>query len=171
MGELDGRRWHVRGPEPPAPQSSGSDRHNPRVATQKQRRRRLKEKRHDYDLVYVDEEGVEQPVERDDNPRKPPARVGKGTSATKSQGSAPSGKSKGRRGRTAQPPSWRRVMRRGAIFAPIFLASVMLLGGNKITFSAAIVQTVLLVGVFVPFSYFMDKVVWRQQQKRLSRGA
>jgi hypothetical protein len=138
------------------------------MATQKQRRRRAKEKRHDYDLVYIDEDGVEQPVERDDAPRKPPSRFGKGTTVTKSQKAAPAGKS-GRRGKVVQPPSWPRVLKRGAIFAPIFLATVMLLGGNKITLPGAIVQTALLIGVFIPFSYFMDRVVWRQQQKRLSR--
>ena len=39
----------------------------------------------------------------------------------------------GRRGREVKPPSWRKVLKRGAIFAPIFLATVMLLGGGKIT--------------------------------------
>ena len=39
------------------------------------------------------------------------------------------------------------------------------------TIRGAILQTVLLIGVFIPFSYFMDRVVWRQQQKRLGRGA
>lgn len=140
------------------------------MATQKQRRRRAKEKRHDYDLVYIDEDGVEQPVEREDSPRKPPGRVGKGTTATKSQ-QAPSSRKGGRRGREVQPPSWNKVLKRGAIFAPIFFATVMLLGGGKMTVQSAIVQTVLLISVFIPFSYFMDRVVWRQQQKRLARGA
>ncbi len=63
------------------------------------------------------------------------------------------------------------MLKRGAIFAPIFLATVMLLGGNKMSFTAALVQTVLLIGVFIPFSYFMDRVVWRQQQKRMARGS
>ena len=140
------------------------------MATQKQRRRRAKEKRHDYDLVYIDEDGVEQPVQRDDDPRKPPGRVGKGSTATKSQKTQTTAKSS-RRGREAQPPSWNKVLKRGAIFAPIFFATVMLLGGNKMTIPSAILQTVLLISVFIPFSYFMDRVVWRQQQKRLSRGA
>jgi preprotein translocase subunit YajC len=35
----------------------------------------------------------------------------------------------------------------------------------------SLVQTVLLIGVFIPFSYFMDRVVWRQQQKRMARGS
>ena len=140
------------------------------MATQKQRRRRAKEQRHEYDLVYIDEDGVEQPVEHDDAPRKPPGRVGKGATATKSQKTQPARKG-GRRGREAQPPSWNRVLKRGAIFAPIFFATVMLLGGNKMTIQSAVVQTILLIGVFIPFSYFMDRVVWRQQQKRLARGA
>ena len=37
------------------------------------------------------------------------------------------------------------------------------------TFVAAVVQALLLIVVFVPFSYFMDKVVWRQYQKRLGK--
>jgi hypothetical protein len=138
------------------------------MATQKQRRRRAKEKRHDYDLVYIDEDGVEQVIERDE-PRKPPAKVGKGTSGRGADKASSKGSS-ARRGREAQPPSWRKVLKRGAIFAPIFLATVLLLGGGKITIVGAIVQTLLLLAVFVPFSYFMDRVVWRQQQKRLSRG-
>lgn len=140
------------------------------MATQKQRRRRAKEKRHDYDLVYIDEDGVEQPVEREDGPRKPPSRVGKGTTATKSTKTPTAGK-RGRRGREVQPPSWNKVLKRGAIFAPIFFATVMLLGGGKMTIQSAALQTVLLIGVFIPFSYFMDRVVWRQQQKRLARDA
>ncbi len=142
------------------------------MATQKQRRRRLKEKRHDYDLVYIDEDGVEQPVEREEGPRKPPKRVGKGSSTKTSARSQPRSSGTGtRRGREIHPPSWRRVLKRGAIFAPIFFATVLLLGGDKITVQGAFVQTLLLIAVFIPFSYFMDRVVWRQQQKRLSKGA
>lgn len=136
------------------------------MATQKQRRRRAKEKRHEYDLVYIDEDGVEQPVERDTAARKPPGRLGRGTTATKGRKAAPAGKS-GRGGREVRPPSWSRVLKRGAIFAPIFLVTVMLLGGSRMTIAGAILQTALLVGVFVPFSYFVDKLVWRKQQKRL----
>ena len=65
------------------------------------------------------------------------------------------------------------MLKRGALFAPIFLATVLLLGGDKMTFATALVQTAMLVAVFVPFSYFMDRIMWRSQQKRLakSRGA
>ncbi len=138
------------------------------MATQKQRRRRAKEHRHEYDLVYVDDEGNEVEVDDDEDgtPRKPlPKASGRG--GGKGQAKA---QSRGRAGRPVQPPSWPRVLKRGAIFAPIFLATVMLLGGGKMTIQAAIVQTVLLIAVFIPFSYFMDKLVWRQYQKRLAKG-
>jgi hypothetical protein len=139
------------------------------MATQKQRRRRAKEKRHEYDLVFVDEDGVEKPVEREESPRKPPGRVGKGGTTSKSKKtSATSAK---RRGRELQPPSWPKVLKRGALFAPVFFAVVLLLGGSKGTYQSAILQTVLLLGAFIPFSYFMDRLFWRQQQKRLGRGA
>ncbi len=138
------------------------------MATQKQRRRRAKEKRHEYELVFVDEDGVERPVEREEEPRKP---VGRGSKATTAKGQKkPSSSGGSRRGRQVQPPSWSKVLKRGAIFAPIFFATVLLLGGGKMTYVGAVVQTCLLMAVFVPFSYFMDRVVWRQQQKRLNNG-
>lgn len=139
------------------------------MATQKQRKRRAKEKRHDYELMYVDEDGVERPVEKEEEPRKPVGRGSKGT-ASKAQKSTSSTKGSARRGRTAQPPSWNKVLKRGAIFAPIFFATVLLLGGGKITYVGAFVQSMLLLAVFIPFSYFMDRVVWRQQQKRLNKS-
>jgi hypothetical protein len=138
------------------------------VATQKQRRRRAKEHRHDYDLVYVDDEGNEIEVDEEEQPktRKPPAKAsGRGSGKPSARAQA-----RGRGGRPVQPPSWPRVLKRGAIFAPIFLATVMLLGGGKMTIQAAIGQTALLIAVFIPFSYFMDRVVWRQYQKRLAKG-
>jgi hypothetical protein len=138
------------------------------MATQKQRRRRAKEKRHDYDLVFIDEDGVEKPVEREETARKPPARVGKGGTVSKSQKT--SAKASGRRGRELQPPSWPKVLKRGALFAPVFFATVLLLSGGK-GYGAAVVQSAILIAVFIPFSYFMDRLFWRQQQKRLSRGA
>lgn len=133
------------------------------MATEKQRRRRAKEKRHEYDLVYIDADGNEVPVEPEDKPRKPPARAAGRDKASARQ------KPRSRTARPVQPPSWPRVLKRGAIFAPIFLATVLLLGGGKMSIPSAVVQTVLLMAVFIPFSYFMDRVVWRQYQKRLGK--
>jgi hypothetical protein len=130
------------------------------MATQKQRRRRAKEKRHAYDLVEIDAEGNEtvlnsSELKSEAAPKSPARKSDGGTSA----------KRKPVRG-TPQPPSWRRVLKRGALFAPIFLATVMLLAGDRLSFAGAVVQTLFLLAVFVPFSYFMDRLVWRAAEKR-----
>jgi hypothetical protein len=74
----------------------------------------------------------------------------------------------GRRG-NAQPPSWSRTLKRGAIFAPVMFATVLLLGGTGSTVGN-LVQTAILVALFIPFSYVLDGFMWRSQQKREARA-
>jgi hypothetical protein len=92
------------------------------MANQKQRRRRAKEKRHAYELVEIDSEGNEtvltaSTLRAEDPQDAKPAKARAGAPA------------KGGRG-APQPPTWRKVLKRGALFAPIFLATVLLLGGG-----------------------------------------
>jgi hypothetical protein len=126
------------------------------VATKKQRRRREKEQRHEYEVVYVDEEGHELEVEPEPSarstPRGKPAKRG----------------SSGRQ-RTLDPPSWRRSIRRGLIFAPLFLGMILLLNGSRQSLAFSVINTIVLLLVFVPFSYFLDRVFYRTYQKRLAR--
>ena len=133
------------------------------MATKKQRRRREKGFRHEY--VWEDEEGNElEPDEvrvREPVPRNVPSRAKQGKSAPPSR----------RGGKVPQPPSWQRVIKRGAIFAPIFLATVMLIDRKNMTLARAVVQTALLLVLFVPFSYFLDTLVWRSHQKRVAGGS
>ena len=135
------------------------------MATQKQRRKRAKEKRHTYDLVEIDAEGNETVLSaselKEEGPPKATAKKSSGGGKTKQR--APRG--------TAQPPSWPRVLKRAGIFAPIFLATVLLLAGDRLSFAGAVVQTLFLLAVFVPFSYFMDRLVWRSHEKRRLRDA
>jgi hypothetical protein len=121
------------------------------MATRKQRKRREKELRHDY--VWVDDEGNE--VEPDGEPAK-----AAGTSAR----AAPAGA-----GRTVHPPSWRKSFKRGAIFAPIMLATVMLLS-KGLSFSQQVTQALFIVAIFVPFSYFLDRVFYRSFVKRTAKS-
>jgi hypothetical protein len=124
------------------------------MATRKQRRRREKEKRHEY--VWVDDEGNEIPHE--DAPSGRP-------SSSPRAGAKPA---TGRAGRTVQAPSWRRSLKRGAIFAPIMLATVMLLS-NDLTLSQQVTQALFIVSVFIPFSYFLDRVFYRSFVKRQAK--
>jgi hypothetical protein len=138
------------------------------MANQKQRRRRAKEKRHAYDVVEIDAEGNEtvltsRELKADAPPKSSPTSQSKGQAKGQQQ-------QRGGRG-APQPPSWRRVFKRSAIFAPIFLATVLLLAGDRQTIVGAVIHTVFLLAVFVPFSYFMDRVVWRSHEKRQARNA
>jgi hypothetical protein len=126
------------------------------VATRKQRRRREKEQRHDYEVVYVDEEGHE--VEVEPEPSARPSTRGK-----------PAKRGASGRQRTLDPPSWRRSLRRGLIFAPLFLGMILLLNGRGQSLAFSVINTIVLLLVFVPFSYFLDRVFYRTYQKRVAR--
>lgn len=126
------------------------------MATKKQRRRRDKERRHEYEYVYVDSDGREIEVED----AAPDAKNGKKPAA---------GTLKAPSGRTVEPPSWRRVVRRGAIFAPLMLVVVYVLQRDK-NIAQAVFQTALLLALFMPFSYVMDSFMYRSFRKRLQRS-
>jgi hypothetical protein len=130
------------------------------MPSKKQRRRREKSQRHEYEYVTVDEEGNEIPVEPTELKKKEERpKAGRG-------GARP-----GRAVRTVQPASWRRVAKRGLIFAPVMFIMVTILGGNKLTISGKIMQTVLLLVFFLPFSYVMDTFAYRTYRKRLDRSS
>jgi hypothetical protein len=119
------------------------------MATKKQRRRRAKEQRHDY--VWVDDEGNElDPEDVPDDKTPGPARQARGQ-------------------RQAQAPSWTRTLKRAAIFAPIMFGTVFLLSPDLPT-ETKITQTLLLVAIFVPFSYFIDRLFYRSHLRRRARG-
>ncbi len=119
------------------------------MPTRKQRRRRAKEHRHEY--VWEDEEGnVVDPEE------------------TRGQGESRSQRSAARSGREPQAPSWRRTLKRGAVFAPVMFVVVMLLSSDR-TLTDQIIQTALIVAIFIPFSYFLDGLMWRSYKRRMER--
>jgi hypothetical protein len=120
------------------------------MATKKQRRRRAKEQRHDY--VWVDAEGNE--LDPDE--------------AAAAEKSAPRTRSSSSR-RDPQAPSWRRSFKRGLIFAPIMLATVFLLSPD-LPLATKVTQTLMIVGIFIPFSYFLDRFFYRSFQRRAARG-
>ena len=131
------------------------------MATKKQQRRREKLKRHEYEEVYVDDEG------RELDPDEAEELVGAAQPA-KAKAKAETRPQRG--GRTIDPPSWRRTFRRGLLFFPLMLLTVILLGGG-LTLVQQITQTLFLIAIFVPFSHFMDTMVWRSHQRRLARQA
>jgi hypothetical protein len=123
------------------------------MPTRKQRRRREKELRHEY--VWEDAEGNELDPEN----------------VKEKKGESPQRPTSARTGaREPQPPSWPRSLKRGLIFAPIMFIVVMLLSSN-VTLAEQIIQTALIVGIFIPFSFFLDSVMWRSYKRRVERAA
>jgi cytochrome c-type biogenesis protein CcmH/NrfG len=131
------------------------------MPSKKQQRRRQKLKRHEYEEVYVDEEGNElAPEVAEELVAASPAKNGKPARAQPTR----------RGGRAIEPPSWRRTGRRGLLFFPLMLLTVFLLAGDNVTTLGKIVQTIALMAFFLPFSYFMDTMVWRAAQRRLANA-
>jgi hypothetical protein len=125
------------------------------MASRKQRRRRAKDRRHDWEYVYVDEAGEEVPVEEAEAPRS-----GK-------RGAEP--KPVVHRGRTVEPPSWNRVFKRTLIFGPLILVMVYLLRPKDSTTTSVILNAALLLAFFIPFSYVMDSFMYRSFRKRMAK--
>jgi hypothetical protein len=130
------------------------------MPSKKQQRRRQKLKRHEYEEVYVDEEGNELAPEEAEELLGAPVSP----KAAKSARAQPAA----RGARTIEPPSLRRTLRRGLLFFPLMLVTVILLG-DTLTLAQQIAQTVVLMAFFLPFSYFMDSMVYRSYQRRVAR--
>jgi hypothetical protein len=134
------------------------------MPTRKQRRRNQKARRHEYEYVYVDDEGNEVPVDQSE------LRVERnGKRESKPSKAGTSGRSvTGRGGRKVEPPSWRRSGRRALLFGPILVVAMMLLNRN-LSLAQQIFPAVFLIAFFIPFSYFTDSLAYRMLQKRLAR--
>ena len=131
------------------------------MPSRKQRRRRAKLQRHEYEYVVETEEGevpVERLRERDEQRR---AGDGRGRATDEIVD---------RRGRPLQKPSLGRVLRRALIFGPILLVFVYLTSGDRLSPAAIVVNALILIAFFIPFSYLVDTVVYRIIVRRHERA-
>jgi hypothetical protein len=127
------------------------------MPSRKQRRRRAKEKRHEWEYIEIDPEtGEERPVEvatlktekNDKTPKKP------------------AGRAPGRRPlRPVPPPSWQRTARRAAPWAAL-LVVLMLFLGKDAPVGVRIVYGLLYGAFLFPFLYWMDRMAYRMYLRR-----
>ena len=136
------------------------------MPTKKQRRRQQKSRRHDWEYVYVDDDGNE--VEVDPDELKAPKGAKSEARERKSQ--VPSRQSGRRAGRVIEPPSWRRVGRRALLIGPVVVIAMMLLNRN-LSVAQRIVPALVMLGFFLPFSYFTDSLAYKMYRKRVDRVA
>jgi hypothetical protein len=129
------------------------------MPTKKQRRRRQKDRRHDYEFVYVDDEGQEvevDPEEVEQAPVKNGKQVAKRT---------PQKRRDARPVRQVAPPSWSKIGKRALIFFPlIFLAFSFV--NSKQPVGTRLLVTVVYTAFFLPFMYLMDRAMYRSYLKR-----
>ena len=130
------------------------------MPSRKQKRRRQKLRRHEWEEVLIDEEGNEVVLDADERPKK--EKPERRTAARSGQSRRPA--------REVPPPSWSRVAKRAALFAPLMFVVVHLVSGSEISWAQKALQTVLLLAFFLPFSYMMDRIAYRAYQRRLERS-
>ena len=71
---------------------------------------------------------------------------------------------------TIQPPSWRRVGRRALLIGPVVIVAMMLLNRN-LPIGERLVPAIVMLGFFLPFSYFTDSLAYRMYRKRIDRAS
>ena len=138
------------------------------MPSRKQRRRREKLQRHEYEYIVETDEG-EEVVEsfRELEPDDKPERDGKhgGGSRSKATVRGPVD----RRGRPIPKPSLQRVLKRAAIFMPLFIA-FFFIAAPGLTIGQKIFQAVLLAALFIPASYLADRLIYRMAERRQAGG-
>jgi hypothetical protein len=143
------------------------------MATRKQRRRREKGRRHEYEYVYVDDEGQE--VKVDEPESEPEPKAAKPKPATPGQKPIPGTKQKAAATpageRVVEPPTWSRVARRAAIFAPFILIFFYITKAKSDSTTIVLLRTLPLIALLIPFMYMVDSFAYRSYQKRLAKRA
>jgi hypothetical protein len=127
------------------------------VPSRKQRRKREKLQRHEYEYVLETEDGEEIPIEG--------ARVSEAKIAANGKAEKEPTGLVDRRGRPIQKPSLQRVLKRTAIFAPL-IAVFILFTQKDLTIAGLVFNVVLLLAFFMPFSYVVDTFVYRMLLRR-----
>ncbi len=140
------------------------------MPTRKQRRRREKSFRHEWEYVEIDPEtGEERTV--DPTELKPERAERKEHKPAAARGKQP--QRGGRTRREPPPPSWQRVWKRTAMFAPVFALFIYWTGHNSkngVSGLSIAVSTLVLVAFFAPFSYLVDTMTYRMWAKRAGKA-
>jgi hypothetical protein len=133
------------------------------MPTRKQRRRLAKERRHEYETVWVDSEGNEL--------EDPPEELVAAAPEKRANGAKPKAKAQPQRGgrpvKVPPPPSWRRAFRRSLILGGAIFALFYVLGAkNGGSLGSALGLAAVYTALFIPFTYFIDRFAHNRWQRR-----
>jgi hypothetical protein len=128
------------------------------MPTHKNRRRREKTFRHQYDLVTYDEEGNEVKVQATElRPEK--EKAGKAKAKTGSSGS------RTRSTRVPPQPSWRRSIRRGGMWGGVMILVIIFFFKGQ-SLGSRLAVGVLYAALFIPLTYMIDRFAYRNYERR-----
>jgi hypothetical protein len=130
------------------------------MSSRKQRRRRQKVQRHEWEYVEVDEEGNESAVE-------PVKKKAVATEKAKAKGEQRTNRP-ARPRREVKPPSWNRALKRGALFVPFLYLFLTAL--EHVDPLPAVGVAVLYSAVFIPMFFFVDRMAYRAYRRKLGEG-
>jgi len=136
------------------------------MPTRKQRKRIQKERRHEYETVWVDGEGneLEEPPDDVATPARERRQDGK-----KPEQKRPQQRSSRPATRPPAEPSWRRSAKRSLILGVVIFAMFAILSKSKNgqhQYASALFLSVLYTALFIPFTYYFDRFIYRRWQRR-----
>lgn len=137
------------------------------MPSRKQKRREAKSKRHEYEFVYVDDDGNEvEDVPEELLAPKERSNGSKAAASAKKPAQRPQARGS-RSGRTPQPPSWSRSLKRAAILGAVVFVFFSFFGGKgNAKYAVALQLTAMYTLLFVPFTYAIDRFAYRRWQVR-----
>jgi hypothetical protein len=134
------------------------------MPTKKQRRRREKNFRHEYETVLLDADGNEHPLDEDERREQREARAQAKSAAKPVQG-------KGGRQRTVRevaPPSWDRAFRRGGLMGGLMLVAFVFLFKSA-PIGVRVAWGAFYAIAFIPLTYWVDRTTYRAYQRRVAK--
>jgi hypothetical protein len=139
------------------------------MPTRKQRRRDAKEKRHEYEYVYVDSDGKVLDEAPEGAEPDPPKRNG---SAPAPQTRAKTQQKGGRAARVPQPPSWQRATKRaGLLGIVVFILFSFSASRSHAGWASALLPAVIYTALFIPFTFMIDRYAYRRYLAKQQSGA
>jgi predicted lipid-binding transport protein (Tim44 family) len=138
------------------------------MPTRKQRRRREKNFRHEYETVLLDAEGNERPLDEEEVRAEREARAqakAEAKPAARKTGARPQ---RVRGMREVAPPSWERALRRGGLMGGLMLVAFVFLFKNA-PMGMRLAWGAFYAVAFIPLTYWVDRTAYRAYQRRLAK--
>jgi hypothetical protein len=140
------------------------------MPSRKQRRRAQKERRHEYETVWVDAEGNELDEPPEEELAATPAKRDTPNSKTKAKATQQRG---GRQIRVPPPPSWQRAAKRAGILGAVVFVFIYLVGAKNGGHNpaSALLLALIYTLLFIPFQFTIDRFAYNRWQRRADTQA